>query len=190
MPGLSHLYHEGFGAANGYLLLVDRHRFPCPVVLRRSPVLVQVLQVEVLHVAGYVRYAPRVVRGCAEQDAGRERESDPSGLIARRRQMASRARRPAAARADGGRWPASAARCGPGTRNHPLVRSLCLGVGAASRTASIVASGAHRRALRRRPGRGHRQAGERLATASSPARRRIHVRRSSLSQLPDRPHAR
>ena len=65
------------------LLAVDRERLPRAEMLGGGAVLVQALDVEILHVARDVRDAPRVVRGRAQQDAGRERERHAARLVSR-----------------------------------------------------------------------------------------------------------
>ena len=70
MARLADLDDDRLGApADVDLLAVDRERLPGAVVLGGGAVLVQALDVEVLHVAGHVRDAPGVVRRRAEQDA-------------------------------------------------------------------------------------------------------------------------
>ena len=63
MAGLAYLQHVGLVlAAHHDLLAVDREGLPRALELGGGAVLVQALDVEVLHVAGHVRDAPGVVR--------------------------------------------------------------------------------------------------------------------------------
>ena len=81
---LADVDHHGLGgSADVDLLAMDRERLPRAEMLGGGAVLVQALDVEVLHVARDVRDAPRVVRGRAQQDAGRERERHAARLVSR-----------------------------------------------------------------------------------------------------------
>ena len=74
-------------AADRDPLFVEDQRFPAVPVPRGGPLIVQDFLVEVLDVARDVRDAPRVVRGGAEDDPGRERQRDSAGLVAGRAEM-------------------------------------------------------------------------------------------------------
>ena len=140
VTGLADIDHDRLGgSADADLLAVDRERFPSTVDLGGRSVVVQVLDVEVLDVAGHVRDAPRVVRRRAQQDAGRERERHATRLVARRPQVHLDPR-PGLHRQQVRvvRQERFAAR-GPRTRDHPVVRP-CSASGAGGRRAAVPPS--------------------------------------------------
>ena len=125
---LANVHDDGFGRpAEMDLLVVDRERLPRAEMLGRGPVFVQVLDVEVLHVARDVRDAPRVVRGRAEEDPGRERERHPASLVPRSAQVHLDPRagldREQVRVVRHERFPGR----GPSSRHDPVVRALAPG---------------------------------------------------------------